>query len=61
MFAPHSSVDLITEMETPSEKGVIWNEGLRMLMSFVCDSVSQKEIFKMENPSAHALAVLVYN
>ena len=48
-------------MEAPSEKGVIWNEGLRMLMSFVCDSVSQKEIFKMENPSAHALAVLVYN
>ena len=50
-------------MEAPSEKGVIWNEGsiLRMLMSFVWDSVSQKEIFKMENPSAHALAVLDYN
>ena len=51
----------VIEMEAPSEKGVIWNEGLRMLMFFVFDSVSLKEIFKMENPSAHALAVPVYN
>lgn len=40
--------------ENALRKGVIWNEGVRMLMSFVCDSVFQNEIFKMKNPSARA-------